>query len=335
MATGSSTTLPGPWFPDLFRRSTYGATARHLDSKGAVATASGVVDVRTRPLAMLSGVLIRLNGSVIGGFTRVARLTVKAPRGATVKVKCKGNGCPKRAVKRGKGRVIRFKALERRLAAGIKLTVVSKAGFLSRHTTLSACAGPRAEARGPLPRARRQAGDRLSAVGGPCGPGRGYHAPPGQDLHARAMTARRGSGTAVVSPSSQAARRRTGRSTRRPPPSGWRARPAERGSELYEDILRLQGELFIAGAELATAPEAAGRLEGGVSRVTDDMVERLGERHRPLHGRVDCPPEFVIPGGTELSARLDVARAVVRRAERARGGAPARSRLTGDTVWPT
>jgi cob(I)alamin adenosyltransferase len=31
---------------------------------------------------------------------------------------------------------------------------------------------------------------------------------------------------------------------------------------------------------------------------------------------VDLPPKFVIPGGTELSARLDVARASLRRAER-------------------
>ena len=36
---------------------------------------------------------------------------------------------------------------------------------------------------------------------------------------------------------------------------------AERDSELYRDILRIQNELFIAGAELATAPEAAERLE--------------------------------------------------------------------------
>jgi cob(I)alamin adenosyltransferase len=33
-------------------------------------------------------------------------------------------------------------------------------------------------------------------------------------------------------------------------------------------------------------------------------------------GRVDLPPKFVIPGGTELSARLDLARTAVRRAER-------------------
>jgi cob(I)alamin adenosyltransferase len=91
---------------------------------------------------------------------------------------------------------------------------------------------------------------------------------------------------------------------------------AERGGELYDDILRLQNELFVAGAELATAPEAAGRLEEGVSRVTQDMVERLESDIDRYMERVDLPPKFTIPGGTELSARLDVARAAVRRAER-------------------
>ena len=91
---------------------------------------------------------------------------------------------------------------------------------------------------------------------------------------------------------------------------------AERGSELYDDILRVQNELFVAGAELATAPEAAERLQEGVSKVTPEMVERLeGDIDRYMD-RVELPPKFVIPGGTELSARLDVARAAVRRAER-------------------
>jgi cob(I)alamin adenosyltransferase len=86
--------------------------------------------------------------------------------------------------------------------------------------------------------------------------------------------------------------------------------------ELYDDILRLQKELFVAGAELATAPEAAERLEPGVSKVTAAMVERLvGDIDRYMD-RVQLPPKFVIPGGTELSARLDVARTAVRRAER-------------------
>ncbi len=91
---------------------------------------------------------------------------------------------------------------------------------------------------------------------------------------------------------------------------------AERDSEIYRDLLRLQSELFVAGAELATAPEASERLEEGVSKVTQAMVDRLeGDIDRYMD-RVDLPPKFVIPGGTELSARLDVARATVRRAER-------------------
>jgi cob(I)alamin adenosyltransferase len=86
--------------------------------------------------------------------------------------------------------------------------------------------------------------------------------------------------------------------------------------EVHDDILRIQNELFVAGAELATAPEAAGRLEEGVSKVTPDMVERLESDIDRYMARVELPPKFVIPGGTELSARLDVARAAVRRAER-------------------
>jgi cob(I)alamin adenosyltransferase len=91
---------------------------------------------------------------------------------------------------------------------------------------------------------------------------------------------------------------------------------AERGGELYADILRVQNELFIAGAELATAPEAAARLEAGVSKVTADMVERLEADIDRYMDRVELPPQFVIPGGTELSAALDVARSAIRRAER-------------------
>ncbi len=91
---------------------------------------------------------------------------------------------------------------------------------------------------------------------------------------------------------------------------------AERGSELYADILRIQEEMFIAGAELATAPEAAERLEAGVSKVTPQMIERLEADIDRYMDRVNLPPKFVIPGGTELSARLDVARTAVRRAER-------------------
>jgi cob(I)alamin adenosyltransferase len=85
---------------------------------------------------------------------------------------------------------------------------------------------------------------------------------------------------------------------------------------LGADILRVQNELFVAGAELATAPEARERLEDGVSRMTEEMVSRLESDIDFYMGAVDLPPKFVIPGGTQLSAQLDLARAVLRRAER-------------------
>ena len=87
-------------------------------------------------------------------------------------------------------------------------------------------------------------------------------------------------------------------------------------AEVAADILRLQDDLFIAGAELATAPEAADRLEDGVSRVTAPMTDGLDAVIDRYMDRVELPPKFVIPGGTQLSAQLDVARATIRRAER-------------------
>jgi cob(I)alamin adenosyltransferase len=93
-------------------------------------------------------------------------------------------------------------------------------------------------------------------------------------------------------------------------------RPVCDDEEVHADILRIQSELFVAGAELATAPEAAHRLEPGVSQVTQAMVDRLESDIDRYMERVNLPPKFVIPGGSELSAHLDVARAAVRRAER-------------------
>jgi cob(I)alamin adenosyltransferase len=102
--------------------------------------------------------------------------------------------------------------------------------------------------------------------------------------------------------------------------------------ELYADILRIQNELFVAGAELATAPEAAQRLEPGVSKVTEAMVVRLESDIDRYMDRVHLPPKFVIPGGTELSARLDVARTAIRRAERRVSAMQANGELADDTV---
>jgi cob(I)alamin adenosyltransferase len=51
--------------------------------------------------------------------------------------------------------------------------------------------------------------------------------------------------------------------------------------------------------------------------VTAEMVSALEERIDDITGRFEQPKEFVVPGQTLVAAQLDVARTVVRRAERA------------------
>jgi cob(I)alamin adenosyltransferase len=103
-------------------------------------------------------------------------------------------------------------------------------------------------------------------------------------------------------------------------------------AELAADILRLQDDIFVAGAELATAPEAAERLEDGVSRATEAMVAELEEGIDRYMAQVELPPKFVIPGGNQLSAQLDVARATIRRAERHISALAAEGELASETV---
>jgi cob(I)alamin adenosyltransferase len=86
--------------------------------------------------------------------------------------------------------------------------------------------------------------------------------------------------------------------------------------ELPDVILRLQRELFVAAAELATEPTAWDRQREGVSRVSASMVEGLDTILREAEGHITMPTEFVVPGETPTSAALELARTIVRRAER-------------------
>jgi len=86
--------------------------------------------------------------------------------------------------------------------------------------------------------------------------------------------------------------------------------------DLPDLILRIQRELFVAGAELATNPDAWDRLEDGRTRVSAEMVESLETVLRDLEDHVEMPREFVVPGETPTSAALEVARTTCRRAER-------------------
>ena len=83
-----------------------------------------------------------------------------------------------------------------------------------------------------------------------------------------------------------------------------------------ELILRLQRELFVAGAELATAPDARHRQTDGYTRVSAEMMEGLDAILRESEAAIVMPHEFVVPGETRTSSAIELARTVVRRAER-------------------
>ena len=81
-------------------------------------------------------------------------------------------------------------------------------------------------------------------------------------------------------------------------------------------LLRLQRELFVAGAELATNPDAWDRLRDGETRVDEPMLVGIEELLGDAETAVTMPREFIVPGASRLSAALELARTVVRRAER-------------------
>jgi cob(I)alamin adenosyltransferase len=86
--------------------------------------------------------------------------------------------------------------------------------------------------------------------------------------------------------------------------------------ELTGLILRIQRELFVVGAELATHVEKRSKLSDGTSRVTAEMVTWLEGEIDAIEAGHPMPKEFVIPGESLAGAALDLARTTVRRAER-------------------
>ncbi len=95
------------------------------------------------------------------------------------------------------------------------------------------------------------------------------------------------------------------------------ARSLTEDDVMAADLLTLQRELFVVGADLATNPKSRGKLSAGVSLVTDDMVRRLEHRIDDLVSLRPLPDVFIVPGANPASAAIDVARSTIRRAERA------------------
>ena len=94
------------------------------------------------------------------------------------------------------------------------------------------------------------------------------------------------------------------------------ARASTDTPELDDLLVGLQRDLWVLMAEVATAPDRRDRLVAGQTLVTAEMVDRLEQLIDELTGRFDPPTEFVLPGQTPTAAALDLARTVVRRAER-------------------
>ena len=75
---------------------------------------------------------------------------------------------------------------------------------------------------------------------------------------------------------------------------------------------RLQRDLYRLGAELATNPDSPGRF----GRTSEADVAALDALLVELEAEVAMPDGFVLPGATRASGALDLARTIVRRAER-------------------
>jgi cob(I)alamin adenosyltransferase len=88
------------------------------------------------------------------------------------------------------------------------------------------------------------------------------------------------------------------------------------GSPLHEALTELCRHLYVLMAEVATAPDNRHHLVEGKSLVTAEMVERLEALTDAAASRFPPLTDFVIPGQTRRAALCDVARTVVRRAER-------------------
>ncbi len=83
-----------------------------------------------------------------------------------------------------------------------------------------------------------------------------------------------------------------------------------------ETLLRVQREMFVVGAELATDRAYHAKLRQSHSVVTADMVNELERTIDELDSEMEMPRAFIVPGGSPGSGALDLARTLVRTSER-------------------
>jgi cob(I)alamin adenosyltransferase len=91
------------------------------------------------------------------------------------------------------------------------------------------------------------------------------------------------------------------------------ARASSSDATVRDAILQMQQDLYVLMAELATPPQHKAAVG---MRVTPEQVAWLNGLEERLKQEVAIPNKFIIPGDTVVGAALDLARTIIRRAER-------------------
>lgn len=107
------------------------------------------------------------------------------------------------------------------------------------------------------------------------------------------------------------------------------ARSLARREKVRDILHQIQRELFVVGTELATSPEHYERLS---RRIEEKDTQRLEHWMDQLEDEIDLPQAFVIPGAIPSSAALDLARTIIRRAERGVARLKDRTLMTNEEI---
>jgi len=95
---------------------------------------------------------------------------------------------------------------------------------------------------------------------------------------------------------------------------GW-VRTLPIGEEAERLLHRIQNDLFVIGADLAT-PEEAVKPGDNVTRLQTGAQVFLEEAIDLMEARLEPQRVFILPGGSPAAAAIHVARTICRRAER-------------------
>lgn len=91
------------------------------------------------------------------------------------------------------------------------------------------------------------------------------------------------------------------------------AKAGTKNQRIKDIILDVQKDLLIIGTELSTLKEDYEKLNRTIGDGDVDRIEAIIDE---LQENVQLKNEFIYPGETVVSAQIDVARTVIRRAER-------------------